>query len=198
MTSERTEQPMAIKGRRARAASSMGAAPGHTSSGAGSLVAERVFSAQLGQVRVGRAWVRDALPPSCPLRDDCVLVLSELLANAAEHGGGGLVRVRMTHGAGRVDGVLVQRALPAEGSVPEVSLPVLLEIERLLEAPVERVRDVADLAESGRGLAVVAALCPGKLEFEPRADHSVIRWELEGCFCAGREPGNPHTGEAGT
>jgi hypothetical protein len=149
----------------------------------GHLIAERVFPAELAQVRAGRVWVRDMLPSSCPLRDDCVLVLSELLANAAEHGGGGLVRVRVKHGAGRVTGVLIQRALPEVGTVPQVSLPILLEIERLLSTPVERVADVADLAESGRGLAVVAALCPGTLEFEPRTDHSVIRWELTGCTC---------------
>ncbi len=175
--------------------------PQRTSHGTGSLTdgqVEQVFLAEPAQVRAGRAWGRDVLPSACPLRDDCVLVFSELLANAAEHGGGGLVRVRMTHGTGRVRGVLIQRAPPAEGSVPEAPLPVLLEIERLLEAPVRRVADVADLAESGRGLAVVAALCPGPLEFERRTDHSVIRWELEGCACtAGKSEAPPIGTEAG-
>ncbi|WP_157963544.1 hypothetical protein [Actinocorallia populi] len=83
--------------------------------------------------------------------------------------------------------MLVQRATPVN-SVPEVSLPVLLEIERLLSAPVERVTDVADLVESRRGLAVVAMLCPGTLEFERRPAHSVIRWELEGCACPAITP----------
>ena len=151
------------------------------------LTAEHVFPAELEQVRAGRTWLREVLPAACPLRDDCVLVLSELLANAAEHGGGGLVRAVVTHGAGRISGVLVQRAAPASTS-PEVSLPVLLEIERLLNAPVERVTDVTDLAESGRGLFVVAALCPGPVEFERRTDHTVIRWELAGCPCTAATP----------
>jgi anti-sigma regulatory factor (Ser/Thr protein kinase) len=170
----------------------------HGTSPLASTQVEQVFLAELAQVRAGRAWVRDVLPSACPLRDDCVLVFSELLANAAEHGGGGLVRVWMTHGTGRVRGVLIQRALPAEGPVPEVPLPVFLEIERLLEAPVQRAADVADLAESGRGLAVVAALCPGPLEFERRRDHSVIRWELEGCACTvGTSGASPMETEAG-
>ncbi|MEO3785264.1 ATP-binding protein [Actinocorallia sp. B10E7] len=145
--------------------------------------AERVFLADLEQVRTGRAWLREVLPSDCPLRDDCVLVLSELLANAAEHGGRGPVKAIVTHGAGRLRGVLVQRAAPWESTGPRISAPALLEIERLLGTPVGRMTDVEGLAESGRGLAVVAALCSGALEFERQADRTVIRWELRRCAC---------------
>ncbi|GAA2729665.1 hypothetical protein GCM10010439_40650 [Actinocorallia aurantiaca] len=132
---------------------------------------EKEFLAELAQVRVGRTWVREVFPPMCSLRDDCVTVLSELLANCAEHGGGGRVSVLVTHVWGRVTGMLVHHAAPAA----RVWIP---------ELGVDEVGDIEQLEESGRGLVVVAELCGGEVEIAQKADRTVTRWRLHGsCAC---------------
>ena len=132
---------------------------------------EQEFLAELAQVKAGRAWLREVFPPECSLRDDCVTVLSELLANCAEHGGGGRVSVLVTHVWGRVTGMMVHRAAPtARVRVPELG--------------VDEVGDIEQLEESGRGLVVVAELCSGEVEVAQKADRTVTRWRLHGsCAC---------------
>ncbi|GAA0948761.1 hypothetical protein [Actinocorallia libanotica] len=80
-------------------------------------------------------------------------VLSELLANCAEHGGGGQVSVVVTHVWGRVTGMLVHHAAPTA----RVRVPVPGSGE---------VGAIEQLEESGRGLVVVAELCGGEVEIE--------------------------------
>ncbi|WP_157963509.1 hypothetical protein [Actinocorallia populi] len=98
-------------------------------------------------------------------------VLSELLANCAEHGGGGQVSVLVTHVWGRVTGMLVHHAAPtAQVWIPELE--------------VDEVGNIEQLEESGRGLVVVAELCGGEVEIVQKADRTVTRWRLHGsCSC---------------
>ncbi|WP_106402510.1 ATP-binding protein [Actinocorallia populi] len=132
---------------------------------------EQAFAAELVQVRAARAWLREVFSPACLLRDDCVTVLSELLANCAEHGGGGQVSVVVTHVWGRVTGMLVHHAAPTA----RVRLPA----PGVLEVPV-----IEQLEETGRGLAVVVGLCDGEVEIEQYADRTVMRWRLhDSCAC---------------
>ncbi|MEO3781757.1 ATP-binding protein [Actinocorallia sp. B10E7] len=132
---------------------------------------EQTFFAELVQVRAARAWLREVFPLECSLRDDCVTVLSELLANCAEHGGGGQASIVVTHVWGRVTGMLVHHAVPtARVRVPELG--------------VDEVGDIEQLEESGRGLVVVAGLCGGEVEIEQKTDRTVTRWRLNGsCAC---------------
>jgi len=128
-----------------------------------------------------REWLREVLPDECAMRDECVLVASELTANVVEHGGGGSVAVMIVHRTGSVRGVLVHHAPPT--GVPQSNPSSLLEIERLLGAETGAVPAPEELAETGRGLAVAALMCGGALEVVQRTDCTVSRWELAGCGC---------------
>lgn len=130
-----------------------------------------------------RRWVRGLLPVGCLVRDECVLVASELTSNLVEHGGGGRAVLTIGHGAGRLWGVLVHPGAP-EG-VPEVQAAALVEVARLLGLRSGEVPDVEGLAEDGRGLAVVASLCGGDLQFARGSAGLAICWDLSGCSCAG-------------
>ncbi|GAA2735555.1 hypothetical protein [Actinocorallia aurantiaca] len=161
--------------------------PARTDQQGSSLSAERDFIAEPVEVRAGRVWLREVLPASCLVRDDCLMVLSELMGNAAEHGSGHLLRVRVEHDAGRVWGVLVEHDFPDETAVPRVELSALLEAGRLLSAPTIYRPKVAELRERGRGLLLVGDLCTA-WEAERILGCLVIRWWLDGCRC---EEGGP-------
>ncbi|WP_327415372.1 ATP-binding protein [Streptomyces sp. NBC_01233] len=104
-------------------------------------------SARAGRLLVDRALVHWGLGD---LTDSAHLVVSELVTNAVEHGRRETMRVTVT----RLDRTVVQVAV--------------VDLSRLL--PSIRRRPVADLAESGRGLFIVDALCPGRWGVEP------LRW----------------------
>ncbi|MCQ0023456.1 ATP-binding protein [Streptomyces somaliensis DSM 40738] len=82
--------------------------------------------------------------------DSAQLVVTELVANAVNHGRRDTIRVT----ASRVDRSVVQVAV--------------VDLSRIL--PALLLRPVVDLAESGRGLLIVEALCPGRWGVEP------LRW----------------------
>ena len=128
-----------------------------------------------------REWLRGTLPDECPVRDECVLVASELAANVVEHGGGGAVALMIVHRMGSVRGVLVHHAAPV--GIPRSDPSALLEIERLLAAEADAVLAPEELAEAGRGLAVASLVCGGALEVVQRTDCTMSRWELAGCGC---------------
>lgn len=130
-----------------------------------------------------RRWVRGLLPVDCAVRNECVLIASELTTNLVEHGGGGRAVLTIGHGAGPLRGVLLHHDAPKE--MPRLQAAALMEIARLLGLGPDEEPDVDDLAEDGRGLALVASLCRGDLGWGREAAGLVIRWELAGCFCAG-------------
>jgi anti-sigma regulatory factor (Ser/Thr protein kinase) len=102
----------------------------------------RTFPGNLGQVKEARAFV-GAVLDRCPARETLLTCVSELAANAIEHtasGRGGMFTVEV----GRL------RAGMAFVAVVDDGAPT---------APA--VTDVDDLAESGRGLALVAAAAAG-------------------------------------
>ena len=140
------------------------------------------FSAMAGV----RRWVRGLLPVDCPSRDECVLIASELTTNLVEHGGGGRAVLTIGHGAGPLWGVLLHHDAPKK--MPELQTAALMEIARLLGLGPDEEPDVEDLAEDGRGLALVASLCRGNLGWAREAAGLVIRWKLAGCSCAGGWP----------
>lgn len=102
----------------------------------------RVFQGHPRQVPLVRAFVAAALA-GCPARDTLVTCASELAANAIRHtasGAGGLFAVEVRRPAPGVARVAVTDAGgPCEPSVPADG-------------------DPNELAEGGRGLALVAAL----------------------------------------
>lgn len=99
----------------------------------------RVFAGEPRRVSEARAFVARTLV-GCPARDTLLTCVSELAANAIAHsasGSGGMFAVEVIRPA---DGVALIAVTDA-GSPHEPS-----------------VRDADDLAEGGRGLALVAAL----------------------------------------
>jgi len=133
-----------------------------------------------------RRWVRGLLPVACPVRDACVLVVSELVANVVEHGGGGRVVLTIGHGAGLLRGAVLH--LDAPDALPKVQTAALMEAARLMA--LDSAADLDDTAidgliEEGRGLAVSSWLCRGALAWERVAAGLEIRWELEDCACPG-------------
>lgn len=141
---------------------------------------ERRFSAEFAHARSARGWLREMFSPACLVMDDCITVVSELLANAADHGGGGYATVTVTHGLGGILGSLVHEAVPL--GVPVMVPSVVEEISRLLSLR-GHATEVQGLAESGRGLAVVVALCEGAVEIRQTEAATVTGWALNGCGC---------------
>lgn len=145
--------------------------------------AERDFVAEAAQVRAARAWLREVLPAACPVRDDCTTILSELLANCAEHGGGGRVSVTVAHGRGRVSGRLVHHMPPQDS--PRTCPATAGQTARLLSGEV--LDEGEELAENGRGLLVVRHLADS-YSYAPGVTRSAFHWELTGCACERERP----------
>jgi anti-sigma regulatory factor (Ser/Thr protein kinase) len=129
-------------------------------------LAVRVFPGQASQAAEARHWVRGLASPAGALAcEDAALAVTELFANAVRHtrsgDAGGTVTVAVT-----ADGVIHVHDL---GTTGQPGCPVLATAApgglRLLEV-------------SGRGLPIVAALCPER-ESRPAAE----------CPAAG--PGDP-------
>jgi hypothetical protein len=130
-----------------------------------------------------RRWVRGLLPVDCAVRNECVLIASELTTNLVEHGGGGRAVLTIGHGSGPLRGVLVHHDAPEE--MPKMQEAALMEIARLLGLGSGEMPDVESLLEDGRGLALVASVCRGDLAWVRETAGLVIRWELSGCTCLG-------------
>lgn len=99
----------------------------------------RVFPGEIGQVREARSFAGRVLA-NCPARETLLTCLSELAANAIEHtasGAGGVFTVQVAWTRGGVAFVAVTDG----GGAGEPA-----------------VRPLDELAEEGRGLALVAAL----------------------------------------
>ena len=113
----------------------------------------RVFAGEPSRVPEARAFVALALA-GCPVRERLLTCVSELAANAIAHtasGAGGMFTVEVIRPA---DGVALVAVTDAGGSCEP------------------SVRDADELAEGGRGLALVAALAS--------------RWGHHGAACGGR------------
>ncbi|WP_344243637.1 hypothetical protein [Actinocorallia libanotica] len=107
------------------------------------------------------------------------LVLSELVANASVHGGGGEITLSVGHAGGRLLGRLVHRRPPAGDLLPK--LEAVAQTSRLLLG--ESVKP-EELVESSRGLLVVWHLSEG-FTYRPESDRSVTAWAVPGCSCGG-------------
>ena len=144
--------------------------------------AERTLPADLRAGTAARSWLRGIFDPVCLVRDEFLLVVSELLGNCAEHGGDGRVSLSVVHGDGRVWGRLVHHTPPV--GKPVLRGDVTAQTELLL-ATAGPVVPVEELAESGRGLFVVQMLC-AEYEHISGPGSSVTEWALLGCSCFGR------------
>jgi anti-sigma regulatory factor (Ser/Thr protein kinase) len=121
--------------------------------GPGPALSARVFKGEPGQVPAARAFVAAALA-GCPARETLSACASELAANAVAH---------TASGAGGVFAVEVSR--PANG----VALVAVTDLGGPGE-PAIRPRNAWDeLAESGRGLALVAA-CSSRWGYREAGD----------------------------
>lgn len=143
--------------------------------------AERTIPVDLRAGTAARAWLRGIFAPSCPLRDEFLLVVSELLGNCAEHGGGGRVSLSVVHGGERVWGRLVHHTPPT--GKPVLRGDVTAQTELLL-APAGPPVPLEELAESGRGLFVVQMLC-AEYAHVSGPGSSVTEWTMTGCRCSG-------------
>jgi serine/threonine-protein kinase RsbW len=114
----------------------------------------RVFAGVAAQVPEARAFVARALA-GCPGREAMMLCVSELCANAIQHtasGAGGAFIVEVTRTDDGVACIAVTDAGSGDWVVPEPRCP-------------SAGADVAQLAECGRGLALVAA-CSSRWGYE--------------------------------
>jgi serine/threonine-protein kinase RsbW len=117
----------------------------------------RVFAGLPAQVPEARAFASRALA-GCPERETLMLCVTELCANAIEHttsGAGGTFTVEIARPADGVAYVAVTDAGGDEWTIPDPGRPTA-------DA------DVAELAEGGRGLALVAA-CSSRWGYEKAA-----------------------------
>ena len=106
----------------------------------------RVFDGAAAQVPEARAFASRALA-GCPAREALILCVTELCANAIRHtasGAGGVFAVEVARPADGVAYVAVTDAGGGDWAVPKPGWPAAGQ-------------DVAELAECGRGLALVAA-----------------------------------------
>lgn len=126
-----------------------------------------------------RGWLRGVLPRGCAAGDDMDLVVSELAANAAVHGGGGEISLSVGHEEGRLLGRLVHHRPPVGDLLARWE--AMRQTSRLLLG--ESV-EVEALAEGGRGLLVVWHLAEDFV-YRPEADRSVTAWTVPGCVCGG-------------
>jgi hypothetical protein len=138
--------------------------------------------------REARAWARSWLPETCAARDDLLTVLTELVANAAEHGGGGQATLVLLHTNEGVSGTLVHRSPPLthQFDIPTASAEEFVQLSALNEEADDDL--IGGLGESGRGLFVVNALCAQPARVTREAGCTVTRWRLEGCTCCVRSP----------
>ena len=141
--------------------------------------AERTLPVDLRAGTAARSWLRGLFGPDCPLREEFLLVVSELLGNCAEHGGGGKVSLSVVHGGDRVWGRLVHHAPPT--GKPVLRGDVTAQTELLLAAAGPAV-PAEELAEDGRGLFVVQMLC-AEYEHVSGPGSSVTQWAMTGCRC---------------
>jgi serine/threonine-protein kinase RsbW len=115
--------------------------------------AARVFPGTPAAIEQARAFVAAELV-GCPARDTLVTCVSELCTNAISHtrsGDGGVFTVEVIRPR---NGVACVAVTDAGGSGEPRVRPASRRFGGLLEYP----DDVSDLAEGGRGLALVAAL----------------------------------------
>lgn len=143
--------------------------------------AERTLPVDLRAGTAARRWLRGIFDPTCLVRDEFLLVVSELLGNCAEHGGAGRVSLSVVHGRGRVWGRLVHHTPPT--GKPVLRGDVTAQTELLL-APAGFPIPVEELAEDGRGLFVVQMLC-SEYEHVSGPGSSVTEWAMDDCVCFG-------------
>jgi anti-sigma regulatory factor (Ser/Thr protein kinase) len=143
---------------------------------------ERAFAATLPQAGAVRRWALDLLPVQCAGRDDCALALTELTANAAEHGGAGQLTIKIVHGPEGLRLTHVQDGRPT-GPI-DVDQEALAELRLLADFTDDRL--ISDLHESGRGLLVVDVLSGHTTEVVQEDKRTVIRLRLDGCRCGDR------------
>lgn len=145
---------------------------------------ERTFEATLRSPAEIRRWTRNLLPAECAARDDCVLLLSELAANAAEHGGGGELTITVVHGDEGLEVKLVHEQPPTGPlGIDSKALDELTLLAKTTD-PEEATDLIADLGEAGRGLVVVGLLTQGRTAVHQDDRHTVISAHLDGCTCS--------------
>jgi anti-sigma regulatory factor (Ser/Thr protein kinase) len=131
----------------------------------------RDFAGRPESAREARAWAARWLT-ACPSADDVVLLLSELVTNAALHSrsAGGTLRVRLSF----VSGAWVRCEVRDDG-------PLFRDGEEPAAEPTSPVTKPGPLAEAGRGLWLVRELAP-----RSGADGKGLHW-----FVLPWRPGEP-------
>ncbi|WP_460362925.1 ATP-binding protein [Actinocorallia lasiicapitis] len=148
---------------------------------------EREFPVTVRAATEARRWALGWLPPGCESRDDLATVVTELMANLAEHSSAQTATLRLTHDVTGIRGVLIDHApaAPVEIDIPWTTIE---EIESLHSPHADPACDdfVANLSIGGRGLLVVTALCQSKVEITQHPDRTITRWHLSSCICYSR------------
>lgn len=149
------------------------------------LSVQRTFGTTLRTPREVRRWMLGLLPDTCGARDDCALALSELAANAAEHGGPGALTVRLVHDDDGLAVTVIHYGIPTGRA--EIDSEAVAEMA-LLACLTDQPDGSADplvgtLRESGRGLLVVELLSGPAVEIEQTATSTITRFRLDACAC---------------
>jgi hypothetical protein len=156
--------------------------------------AEHEFALDPHELGGVRAWVLEALPPLCDLREDAVLAVSEIAGNAARHGRARTTgRVTIEHGDGAVWCEVFEPG-PPRGRV-RADPAALEEMAALARLPDGALLpdgglladgagiEVEDLLEAGRGLPLVRALCGERFTIVETPRGRRIHFGLSGCLC---------------
>ncbi|MGI8331572.1 ATP-binding protein [Actinomadura scrupuli] len=144
---------------------------------------EQIFEAEPGAVPGLRRWAGGLVPVRCAVRDEAVLIFCELATNAATHGTAEKVRVIVEHGGGGLRGAV--RELGAVTGHPVPDPRAVAEMRALARLGDGEPVDPDDLRETGRGLALIAALCGDDWGVRATPDGREVWFLLALCRCPG-------------
>lgn len=142
--------------------------------------ATREFPVSADQVAVVRRWAGGLFSDSCDARGDCLLGLSEVATNAAVHGGGKLLRVRLEHGSTGMWCEVVE-AGGTPGGVAAVDPDALAEMWMLTSLSDGGAVEIDAVREGGRGLALLVAMCGDRLEISQTPFGTTVRFGVVAC-----------------